>query len=152
MNQKTKLAFLLVGSLLIFSVMFHIVLMCGKVTFESKYVLAIHSYLLLILWPSASLAKDSEQDVVIENTFQTALKVFPLWLTFLLGGILLYSAAVFINYTYFDSPIAAKPDMPLMLDKFAKGSSAATMFFYAGVFGLMILNWKVKSSEDEGKE
>ena len=144
MNQKTKLAFLLVGSLLIFSVLFHVALMCGKVPFESKYVMYFHLFLLSILWPSASLAKDSKQDVVIENTFQTALKVFPLWLTIILGAILLYSAAVFINYTYFDSPMAAKPDMPLMLDKFAKGSSAATMFFYAGVFGLMNLKWRVK--------
>ncbi len=144
MNQKTKLAFLIVGSLLIFSVLFHIVLMYGSVSFDQKYVLYIHLFLILILWPSASLAKDSDKDVIIENTFKTALKVFPLWMTIVLGVILLYSAVVFINYTYFDSPISAKQDLPLMLDKFAKGSSAATMFFYAGVFSLMNLHWRVK--------
>lgn len=148
MDPKTKLSFILVGSLLIFCVLFHIVLMYGVVPLEKKYVLYANFFLIIILWPFASLSKDNDHNIVIENTFKTAFRVFPLWLSLSLGAILLYSAIMFVNYTYFDSPIAAKPDMPLVLDKLAKGSSAATTFFYAAVFGLMNLKWRVKRQDD----
>jgi len=148
MVQRTKLSFTLVGSLLIVSVLFHIVLMRGAVPFDQKYVLYANLFLLLILWPSASLLRDHDHNIVIEDTFKTAFKVLPLWMIIVLGSILLYSAVVFVNFTYFDSPTAAGRNSPVVLDKLAKGSSAATMFFYAAVFGLMNLKWRAKRKDD----
>lgn len=74
--------------------------------------------------------------------------MFPLCLTVGLGAILIYSAAVFVNSTYWDSPLNDRPDTIMVLTKMNKGASAATLLFYAAVFGFLNLQWKLKEAAE----
>jgi magnesium-transporting ATPase (P-type) len=152
MNQKTMLMF--VGAGLGLSILMHFCVFFGRIPFEQKYVLYIHAFMVFLLWPAFSFSRDPDSEVIISNPFKTAFLLFPLWLTLGLGLVLVYSALMFINYTYINDPLSHRPDIDKVAGTLSKGSSAATMFFYAAAFGLLNLHWRVKKAieEEESRE
>ena len=149
LNKNQKTAFIIVGWGLALSIFIHFGIMFDLIPFEPKYILYTNLLLIAPLLFTTSILKDVGLETYINNTFKTALKVLPLWLTIGLGVILIYSALVFINYTYVNKPLADRPDMVRVLTKLNKGASAATMFFYAAAFGLLNLHREVKKTARE---
>ena len=147
MNQKN--AYILVGWGLALSILIHLGIIFDLIPFDPKYILYTNLILIIPLLVATSTLKDIGSELYIDNAFKTALRVLPLWLTIGLGVILIYSVLVFINYTYVNKPLADKPDMVRVLTKLNKGSSAATMFFYAAAFGLLNLYQRVKKTAKE---
>jgi hypothetical protein len=151
LNKNQKTAFIIVGWGLVLSIFIHFGIMFDLIPLEPKYILYTNLLLIAPLLFTAWFLKDVGLETHINNTFKTALKVLPLWLTIGLGVILVYSVLVFINYTYVNKPLADRPDMDKVLTKLNKGASAATMFFYAAAFGLLNLRRKVKKTAKEAE-
>lgn len=149
LNKNQKTAFILVGLGLALSIFIHFGIMFDLIPFEPKYILYSNLFLIVLLLLATSFLKDIGLEMHTDNAFKTALKVLPLWLTIGLGVILIYSVLVFINYTYVNKPLADKSDMVSVLTKLNKGSSAATMFFYAAAVGLLSLHRRVKKAAKE---
>lgn len=121
--------------------------MFDRIPFDQKNILYINLILIVGLISANAFKIDTDPKSLNENSLKVVMRVFPLWLTVGLAVILIYSAVVFINYTYFNSPLEDKPDMTKVLTKMNKGASAATMFFYAATFGFIYLKWKLKKAE-----
>ena len=146
LNKNRKTAVIIAGWGLALSIVIHFGIMFDLIPLEPKYILYTNLLLIAPLLFTTSILKDVGSETYINNTFKTALKVLPLWLTIGLGVILIYSALVFINYTYVNNPLADRPDMVMALTKLNKGASAVTMFFYAATFGLLNLHRRVKKT------
>jgi hypothetical protein len=121
--------------------------MLSLVDLEHKYILYINLGLIFLLAPGMSLSRKFGEDVNVENFWETILKIFPIWLKFVIGAILVYGIIMFINFTYIDSAFNCRGDMPAMLTKLNKGASAATIVFYTAQFSLINLYWRLKNNK-----
>ena len=149
MIRNERHSILFVGAGLVFCILFHFALLLDWVPFNPKYVLYFNFALVLVLWPVSSLANKMQTFKEIQRPFYTAWKIFPLWLSIGLGAIVVYTIVMFIYFHYMGEGIVDRSDMNKTLLKMNKSVSVGTMFFYAAVFGLLNLQWRVKQATEE---